>query len=107
MRLKLGVTGARIFGIQPELLLGLLIAYGIYKKFNLELVVTCVTDAKHNGASLHYVGFAADLGMPPADKVNLIVEELKNSLGTEFDVVKETDHIHIEFQPKVGLNLNA
>jgi len=30
------------------------------------------------------------------------VDRLKLNLGADFDVVQETDHIHIEFDPKHG-----
>lgn len=30
---------------------------------------------------------------------------LQKALGPTFDVVLESDHFHVEFQPKTGLNL--
>jgi len=107
IKLKSGLTGCRIQGLQNELLLGLIIANDVYKSFQLDLLVTCITDSKHSSASLHYVGFAADLNRPNFDNVNMVIERLKTHLGDDFDVVLESDHIHIEFQPKRGVNLNA
>jgi hypothetical protein len=106
MRIKCGLTGCRIYGIQPELLMGLIIANDIYTRVQMDLVVTCVGDSNHMGSSLHYVGFAADLNLA-GEKTNVVVQRLKENLGDDFDVVLEGDHIHMEFQPKRGVNLSA
>lgn len=63
-----------------------------------ELVLTSVTDGVHSSGSLHYVGQAFDMRLP--FKAAIFVEQLKEALGAEFDVVLEKDHIHVEFQPK-------
>lgn len=40
-----------------------------------------------------------------ADEMDKFVKEIKESLGDEFDVVLESTHLHIEFQPKGALNV--
>ncbi len=89
-------------GIKPELLLGLSVANDVYSKFGYELVVTSLNDSKHSRTSLHYVGQAADLRTRhmPLEVAKDIVEELKNSLPDEYDIILESDHIHVEWQPK-------
>jgi hypothetical protein len=104
IRLKTGPTGCRAVGMKPELCLGLLIAAGVYTNTNIDLMVTAITDSVHSPGSLHYVGYAADLGLPPADKIQIVVARLKEALGDEWDVLYEINHIHIEFQPKKALN---
>lgn len=94
--------GAKIAGIRPEIVLAAMIADKIYSKYVDDSVLTEGTGGKHGRASLHYVGQAIDLRTSffELDAAKLVVVELKESLGDDFDVVLETDHIHIEFQPK-------
>jgi len=99
MRFKKGI---KILGVQPELNLALFIADKIWAQYNQDLVVTEITGGKHSRASLHYLGFAADLRTRYFTKTEkeLIGKELKQALGANYDVVVEATHIHIEFQPK-------
>ena len=75
------------------------------ERFGKELVVTSVKDGQHMTGSLHYVGRAADLRThdigtnDQATFKQMLINEL-NPHG--FDVVLESDHIHIEFDPKAG-----
>lgn len=98
MILKEGVS---IAGIRPELVLALTIAQAIYEDYGYPMLITSLLDGEHMRASLHYVGAAGDLRLPSGD-VGQIVDSLRGALGDNYDVVLETDHIHIEFQPKVG-----
>ena len=94
--------GVDIFGMRPELLLGIFIAERIWAAFGVELVLTSVRDGKHSETSLHYAGCAADFrtnGIDP-DILKEIVRQLKEKLGRDFDVIVEADHIHIEYQPR-------
>ena len=99
MKLKKGV---KLNGVKPEILIGIMVADSIYIKFDSELILTSVCDGKHGIGSLHYPGLAFDCRTRHLSKVekDLIFEELKTSLGDEFDVVLHSTHIHIEFQPK-------
>jgi hypothetical protein len=99
MKLKAGV---KVTGLAPEMALALQIAAGVYRRFGHELVVTSLLDGRHSATSLHYVGHAADLRIRdiPAAIHQDIVRELKASLTTDYDVVLESDHIHLEYQPK-------
>lgn len=99
MKLKPGVSAK---GIQPEMALGLAICDSIYSKHGIEMVVTAITDGRHSPGSLHYVGLAADLrtNNVPADKLKTLEVALQDALQAQFDVILESDHFHIEFQPK-------
>lgn len=94
-------SGVRISGVQPEIVLALLIADGVYQDHGEVLTVTSLLDGKHMRASLHYVGSAGDLRLP-VQGVDPIVLALRSALGENYDVVLESDHIHIEYQPKHG-----
>jgi len=100
LRLKPGV---RLLGLQPQAVLGIMVARTVYAAFGIpELVVTSVTDGKHGRGSLHYKGLAFDLRTRNVDPdiIPSLVAALKDALGSEFDVVFEGDHIHVEWDPK-------
>lgn len=101
MKLKTGVDPV---ALAPQLLLALYVADGIWRELGEELVVTSLNDSKHSHTSLHYAGMAADLRtryFSPA-QVNNAAARLREALGTNpsYDVVVESDHIHLEYQPK-------
>lgn len=96
--------GVHIADIRPEVVLALTIADAVYIKHGAMLVVTSVRDGKHMTGSLHYSGAAADLrtgNLKPVE-VAEVATQLRAALGPDFDVVVETDHIHLEFDPKTG-----
>lgn len=98
MRLKEGVRAA---GIRAEVALAAAIANHVYKAHGYDLVITSLLDGKHSATSLHYAGAAMDLRtrhLKPGD-ADAIVSDLSDALGQDFDVVLESDHIHVEFQP--------
>jgi len=74
------------------------------------LTITSGRDGQHGSISLHYVGKAIDIrtrygqekGFKQVDpaKVTLFCEELRRQLGKDFDVVPESDHVHLEYDPK-------
>lgn len=98
--LKMGVD---LRGITPQMAIAYTIASALYQRHcNVPCVITSASDGKHGPNSLHYKGRALDLrtyNLPTAS-VSLVVQSLKDALGSQFDVVLESDHIHIEFDPK-------
>ena len=80
----------------PTLLAGL--DY-IFRKFGVEgAVITSARDGKHNEDSFHYKGQAIDLRTKHV--LEALTKQIKEYLGTDYDVVLESDHIHIEWDPK-------
>lgn len=101
LRTKHGVS---MNGIQPEMVMGINIAYSYFISMGMrEMVITSIVDGKHSPGSLHYVGYAADVRIWAIESNGLaeFTQGLAEELGEEFDVVLEKDHIHIEFQPKI------
>ena len=95
--------GVKIAGARPEIIIAMTVADQVYKGITgREVVITEVTGGKHGTGSLHYVGAAIDVRIRDLSKilVSRIVLQLRECLGENYDVVLETDHIHIEFQPK-------
>lgn len=102
--------GVNLKGISPEIVIALQVAESIYAKHDIEggLVVTSALDSKHKRGSKHYIGNAVDIRtrtVPNDDLKLLISEEIAAALGNEYDVVLESTHIHIEFDPPVGINV--
>lgn len=85
--------GASLEGAQSALLDGLAKLDALWKTHGMELVVTSGMDGKHMTGSLHYKGLAADLRFPLRD-------EIKATLGPDWDVVWEKDHLHVELDRK-------
>jgi hypothetical protein len=66
-----------------------------------ELVVTSTYEGNHGGGSLHYSNDAFDFrnrGCPGG----LPIDEIKEALGKDFDVVEEGNCVHVEYDPKEG-----
>lgn len=88
--------------LKPETLLAIIITNDVYKLHGHSLTVTSIADGKHARQSLHYVGYAFDARtrMLTDDEIYSISNELRKRLTTDYDVVVESDHLHIEYQPK-------
>lgn len=59
------------------------------------LYITSIRDGNHSPGSLHYDGLAFDIRYGNASK-----EKMQAVLGTGWDVVFESNHIHCEYDPK-------
>lgn len=102
--------GVKIAGVKPETVVAMNVADMVYlKNTGAEVVITEVTGGKHGRGSLHYVGLAFDCrtrdsfgDKQPFHKelITRIVLAIRERLGESYDVVIESDHLHVEFQPK-------
>jgi len=94
--------GVKIQGISNEMLLGLFVADQVYQEHGYELTITSVIDGRHSKTSLHYSGNGGDLRTRdiPEDDREPIRASIKERLGIDFDVILESDHIHMEYQPR-------
>ena len=90
MKLKPGVS---LVKAKPELLAGIDKLDRLWQDHALELVITAGDDGKHMVGSKHYEGLAVDIRFPLRD-------EIRATLGPDWDVVWEKDHIHAEYDPK-------
>lgn len=64
-----------------------------------DLFVTSIREGTHSAGSFHPSGRAFDLRYPKWGTPNDVVVALGRSLGPDFDVVPEGNHIHIELDP--------
>lgn len=65
-----------------------------------EAVVTSTFEGTHSVGSLHYAHKAIDFRLPPPKNRAAVVSALKAQLGSGYDVVLESTHIHVEYDPK-------
>jgi hypothetical protein len=105
IRIKDGVDLA---GLAPEMVVALIVADQVYEQHNStwDVTITSARDSRHSAGSKHYVGMALDLRTSAAgisaSTAAAIAREMKEALGSQFDVIDEGDHIHVELDPKVG-----
>lgn len=102
MRLKNGVKSD---GVQAPVWYAIGVAEVVWRDLNTQLVVTALTDGVHKEGSFHYKGLAADLRTRDLSQTARMValSRLKALLDQQgYDVILEADHIHVEFDPKVG-----
>jgi hypothetical protein len=80
----------------------------IYRAYSYDCTITSANDSRHSAKSKHYEGCALDFrtkdaGMMPIPKhvMDDIVQDIKDALNDiDFDVVLESDHLHVEYDPK-------
>lgn len=86
----------------PQIVLALIIIDQIMKQAGQEALITSVNDARHGKSSLHYNGCAVDIRSRwfthPQQVLGLCKEALGNS--PDYDMILESDHFHLEYQPK-------
>jgi len=94
--------GAKVNGLRPEILIAWDIAYNVYIKYGVDCILTEGTGGTHGIGSLHYVGLAIDLRTRDfkAGIAEEVKVELKSLLSSQYDVILESDHFHVEYQPK-------
>jgi len=91
--------GVNIAGLRPEIVVALIAAESVFGDRG--VVVTSAKDGKHRDHSRHYLGQAIDIRTRHlTDKQKKeFAELLQVRLGDDFDVVLESSHMHLEFDP--------
>jgi hypothetical protein len=104
LRLK---AGASLENVSWRMFYAAILAEGIFKKHGAnELVITSGADGKHSLLSKHYpennasrLVEALDFRTWNVDK-DIVAADLRRKLGPNYDVVIESTHIHVEYDPK-------
>jgi len=96
MRLKKGVILA---GLDWRMRPALIVCQSLYDKYETEFVITSGLEGNHWAGSFHYYGLAIDIRTRDfmAITPRHIAEELSKIL-TKFDVIYESDHVHINYK---------
>lgn len=67
--------------------------------FHQELVITSTYEGNHGAGSLHYANDAFDIRNMEHRNAEFAAL-IPINLGLDYDVVRKSDHIHIEWDPK-------
>lgn len=91
-----------ILGLRTELILAVLAAQSFCSSINKDCVITSCVDSMHSFTSLHYAGCALDFRTRDMNNTEqkMFYASMKEALGMQFDVILESNHLHVEFQPK-------
>ena len=89
-------------GVTPRLLIIAAALANISESLGVEYVITSGTDGKHMKGSKHYTGEALDVRTSSLDndEIDDVIDALRVKLGRNYDVLFETNHIHIEYDKK-------
>jgi hypothetical protein len=70
-----------------------------FKSVGHDFVITAGNDGKHITDSLHYSGAAIDVRTRELSEIQVqdLCDSLRNDLDNQFDIIIESDHIHIEY----------
>ena len=101
--------GVRINGahFNPEIVIILDIARDTAPKMERDAVwITSANDRRHGDDSLHYKNSAFDIRIfniigDVHREAKLWAERMQEALGSNYDVIYELNHIHVEYDPKV------
>ena len=96
MKIKDGVT---IAGLNIKMRIVLIMADLIWEELGQELVITSGLEGTHSAGSLHYYGYAVDFRTFyfTEEEKKKAIEDLRDNLGLEYDVVWHNSHVHVEY----------
>jgi hypothetical protein len=88
-------------GVKPANLTIAAALANVAEEEGLTLVITSGTDGSHMNGSKHYTGEALDVRISNLSKAEivLVMSLIRKRLGSDYDVILEKDHIHLEFDP--------
>lgn len=97
MLVKLGVD---ISKLNREIRRALKYVTQTYNEQSIEPVITSTYEGHHMDSSLHYANDAFDVRSDVSMFFETVHTRLKERLGPDYDIIREKDHIHIEYDPK-------
>lgn len=100
--MKLKDSSVNIWGLEREMQPVLKNADRIWTDNGKELVITSARDGIHSAGSLHYYGYAVDLRTHyfSENAKRQIAKDLGDHLGSDYDVILHSTHIHVEYDPR-------
>lgn len=85
-------------GVTPPNLVIAAAAANTAQEMEIVVTITSGTDGKHMAGSRHYIGAALDFRTSNLTKkeVTRFMDKMRERLGPDYDVVLESDHVHVE-----------
>lgn len=108
MTLRLKDDTVSLVALCPQIVMGLFVLDQILEDMGIpdtdgyHTTVTSANDGKHSVTSFHYDGKAVDIRsrhLTDAQQRN-VVAEFKRRMGVNFDFIAESNHFHMEWQPR-------
>jgi len=104
------IASRNVFAVKPGVVLGSMpemeyarrIVARVYERYGYQLTITSGYEGSHSAASLHYKGLAEDYRTRDIrpDHLERIVSDIRETLGSDYDVVLEATHLHVEYDPE-------
>lgn len=92
-------TGIDISRLKPPIRKKLNLISSIVNQYSeKELVITSTYEGTHSPGSLHYADLAIDIRR--TTRQSIIINNLRQALGKNYDVILESTHVHIEYDPR-------
>lgn len=93
--------GVSIAKLTPQMAMGYTIIMAVGRELSIDVIVTSGDDGKHMENSKHYDGNALDFRIRHVDanRRRFFQKAVQEALGSNFDVVLEPTHLHVEYDP--------
>lgn len=93
-------TGVQLAGLQLPMRKVLKTAAELWAEHGQTIVVTSGLEGTHSPGSLHYYGYALDFRSRyfSPETVAKLCDQLRSALGTDYLVLDEKTHIHVQCQ---------
>lgn len=72
----------------------------LLERENVSLVITSARGGVHKRYSHHYKGLAVDVRTWDIQKPNDMCRLMRSVLGSDYQVINEPTHIHVEYDPE-------
>jgi hypothetical protein len=99
--LKLKGSHVSLKDLAPQMCFAIMVVQSALAEYQKDAVITSGNDSHHMDGSLHYRGLALDFRTSHLSEgqITIISAKIKDALPG-YDVVLESDHLHIEYDPK-------
>ncbi|NRA31000.1 MAG: hypothetical protein HRU11_12165 [Parvularculaceae bacterium] len=98
--------GVDLSGLHISMIRALPFVMETFDRAGFETIITSGLDGQHSVGSLHYKGRALDFrtrhlpGGSTGQAAKDMAHEIRSCLIDDYDVVHESTHIHVEYDPK-------
>ena len=98
--------GTKFSDLDSAIIFAAIVADGVWREMGVETgaTLTSGTDGEHSSGSLHYEGLAVDIriwNLPRGeDDAPEAARMLRERLTSDYDVVVESTHVHLEYDPQ-------